>query len=1087
MRLRIESLFVVVFLSIFSCYGLNYTPPLVTVKKISMAPALDGKIDAEEWRDAVRITGMIGMTGKLVNKPQPVVYLMYASNGIYIGFESPLRGNPIVGNQGIDQPVWTCDSFEIFLSPAKNPKEYYQFGVNAAGGTYDGKLLESGWNGVWTYKTQRTDSLWSGEIFIPFSTLNKKCPAEKEAWGFNVCRNFAGEGVIGSSLAKVGENSFKGYHQPEAFGTMVFDVNSAVVKVIGLGRLSAGEMSLEAEILDFTQPLVCAIDIDEKTPYSIKKPINSDSEGKIKIDRKMDCGGLSNSAVRIEVKKPDGGTLFSQIIPFNLMPLLKGSMASSPSASKLEVSADLSGVPSTIIVKEVQVEIRKSNETAIVDKKQIKRFSKSRGIAEFDLNKLDCGNFIITMKLISTDEKEIACISMDFNKPDQTWKGNTIGLSDQVPFPWSPLKITKNTVECWGRKFVLGNEIITQIFSQDAALLASPLKVIARMNGQKIEWQNSEPKIIKSGEAKSVFQVVSSSSEAQLIMKAEIEFDGFMKIEMQIKPLKNGDTLDSLLIELPMLKERAKYISTSAGTYQAYLQGYLPKDGLGSSFLPFIWLTDDKKGLCWMSESSSGWSLKNQERAIAVDPEDSATFLRINVVDKPIVLDKAYNLVFALQPTPVKPLAKDWRTRYRWLNTYMINRYGLYQQKPEKWEKTWQDNAQKKFCKNQDLMNMSVDWTFQKVNMVYFGMADSLQPEKTKAMVDFYHGKKIKILPYTGPDMVSTRLPEYQYYKKDWITGGDAGSGFPDEPVYLISPESPDWADFYTYKMYNSMKTLGFDGLYQDWAEATLSYTNEKGSKYPLFADREIHKRIYQMVKSFGNDKVVITHASGGVGPWVHSFSDLNIGGEEKPYCMGGKKTAGDPIDCYALDKFHVEYSTAALLGVPGGNLGYVNIGLDPTHFYKDNPKTCEANTEAFLSMLMLNDALISDLGTARDENVIRKYYLLQDSFGVNDSEFLGWWEMEGLVTLKAKTSKASIYLKNDLSAALLTVVNLDDNAVSENVNINPDKLTSSTSNLKIISAKEVFKNDQLDLNGNAFTLNIPRHSLRIIEIKLQK
>ena len=69
------------------------------------------------------------------------------------------------------------DSINITLDTSGNGRYGYWFGLNLGDSLSDGTLLpekrfSSEWDGVWRGSTQKTAGGWSGELFIPWSTVS---------------------------------------------------------------------------------------------------------------------------------------------------------------------------------------------------------------------------------------------------------------------------------------------------------------------------------------------------------------------------------------------------------------------------------------------------------------------------------------------------------------------------------------------------------------------------------------------------------------------------------------------------------------------------------------------------------------------------------------------------------------------------------------------------------------------------------------------------------------------------------------------------------------------------------------------------
>ena len=70
-----------------------------------------------------------------------------------------------------DGPVWTDDSFELFLDTECRRTNYFQFILSAAGVTADFSNGQKGWSPDYESAARIWSSSWTAEWAIPFETL----------------------------------------------------------------------------------------------------------------------------------------------------------------------------------------------------------------------------------------------------------------------------------------------------------------------------------------------------------------------------------------------------------------------------------------------------------------------------------------------------------------------------------------------------------------------------------------------------------------------------------------------------------------------------------------------------------------------------------------------------------------------------------------------------------------------------------------------------------------------------------------------------------------------------------------------------
>ncbi len=107
---------------------------------------------------------------------------------IQVVSKEPHMENLRKGKQGKDINFWESDNIEIFLD-LNDGTPYRQFGVNAAGGTYDAMGDAPGWNPDWKAVMYMEKDQWIAEITIPFLSLGEKMPKGGDSWRITVIRN----------------------------------------------------------------------------------------------------------------------------------------------------------------------------------------------------------------------------------------------------------------------------------------------------------------------------------------------------------------------------------------------------------------------------------------------------------------------------------------------------------------------------------------------------------------------------------------------------------------------------------------------------------------------------------------------------------------------------------------------------------------------------------------------------------------------------------------------------------------------------------------------------------------------------------
>lgn len=169
-----------------------------TVRAIPLPPGerivLDGRLDEEAWSRAVPARDFIQQdpdNGQPATEPTEV-RILFTSTALYMGVTAyDSEPDAWLGYhrrrddflQSDDRFMWNIDTFN-------NQQTGYFFEMNPSGLMGDAlrgaNFNNRQWDGIWTGKALRTDTGWTLEIEIPFSTLNFDPNAD--AWGINFQR-----------------------------------------------------------------------------------------------------------------------------------------------------------------------------------------------------------------------------------------------------------------------------------------------------------------------------------------------------------------------------------------------------------------------------------------------------------------------------------------------------------------------------------------------------------------------------------------------------------------------------------------------------------------------------------------------------------------------------------------------------------------------------------------------------------------------------------------------------------------------------------------------------------------------------------
>ena len=157
---------------------------------------VDGILDEAVWQQAVPATRFwqYAPLDRVTATENTEVRVVQDDRALYFGIICH-DANP----QGIitldmrrDAPFSNDDYVGIYLDTYHDHRNFYYFSTNSVGTRRDGIVTDArsyntAWNGIWQVKTQVTDTGWTAEFRIPFSTL-RFGGDQPMTWGLQLSR-----------------------------------------------------------------------------------------------------------------------------------------------------------------------------------------------------------------------------------------------------------------------------------------------------------------------------------------------------------------------------------------------------------------------------------------------------------------------------------------------------------------------------------------------------------------------------------------------------------------------------------------------------------------------------------------------------------------------------------------------------------------------------------------------------------------------------------------------------------------------------------------------------------------------------------
>lgn len=1039
------------------------TQPLQKAPSISIGkyPAtVDGIINDGEYSFAGY--GFMGLNGSLANE-QSKYYLSYDDENIYIALKSPVAGKLRTECTSRDSALWTDDSVEIFLMPAPSSNDYFQLIINSKGILFDSDKKDKSWDiNKIQIANKITDKEWIMEAAIPFKELRAKSPAENEKWKINICRSYPDIKVY-TSISPVKAAGYSDFYN---FATVTFAKDTSKIDFKSLGDILAGNFDLNIELKNEQQATeninVCADleakgkkHIEFKEKYQISKTKNA-----IASVKKKDFG--TDGSVKIGITSDKSGNLYSAEITFaQAIPMEIQYIYTDIKTQIMKASVKYQKIP-TKDYPALRIKILNINKKVYLEK----TFTPDSQIYEvaFDISNLPPGEYEISTTILNAENNIVYEQTRIFSKPTipAAWDNNKIGVTDEIPPPWTAINVTGNDISCWGRIYKFNNSLMpSEIVTQNKNILSSPMIFSSLQNGQIIKTLDGAVKFTDKKDNEVKLQTSANLGTLKIKSKTLVEYDGFMWMEIDIEPVSSSAKIQNLTIEIPLKSEFATLVHNCEKGYNFKhtgegATGAISEKGWHKNIFkkPVFWVGNEDVGLEWFAADLKNWNVEDKKKSVEIISGKNETVVKLNVIDHPAEIKESIKIAFGIQATPVKPLIKDWRKK-----------------QPKKELETW------------------FPWT----RIFNYPDAKYANEKAVKEQLSWYKGKEI--FWYLAIYGFTPLCPEWPYWGSQWekIPPQRGLLMYPDSKEWMASyvcPNSKSYRDFYLWKLEKAMNEMNIKNLYFDLGvprecynkEHGCGWTDEKGElheTYNISGTRELVKRIYTLLKKRNPDAMLMNHMTEEPIMPVLSFCDFTADGEN--YCQEIAEKESY-FDVFTPEVFRAAYMSRqwgyVSTFIPQFERGSIDYRKDRVKFWK-TPEAQKAINH-FIGYILIHDAIAwPNFGVKLD-----KIWKIEEQFGWdNNVKFIPYWDKTNPAKLKSPINDrtlVSAYTKPE--KAMLVILN--DTDKNENVSISVDMAKLVQSPKGKLTLKNPLSNEIFEVKNGEINISLEARSFKIIYIE---
>jgi len=618
-------------------------PAKMVIPKLTKAPVIDGKVDADEWKGALLLSGFKQIDDHVPAPNKAQMRLAYDDNYIYAGFTVESGDKPIGKFTKRDSALFREDSIETVFSDMENNK-YTQIIVNSKGALYDvDKRHGNPGNYNINIKSAAsvTDTSWSAELAIPRKELTVKLvegkPFKLNFFQYDQIKTDDFSRIIYSVWAQsaVNNKSIPVNNEYFPIAVLAADKISASVETADNGALQ-----LHVNNPGKAQTLYC--EYGSATAHYGTKIFNIPSG----VSTHPVDFAPQNELALVKVRDASGNEIYSNAEIFKY---------------KLETKLALKKyLPRKYV--EITSAINTLNEYRLnwtLGKVAKGEFKVKKGVnapMNISVEKLAANKvYPLTVKILDNAGNSMGERTFEIMlPPKEPWADCKLGITDQPLPPFKAIKATENALEFLMQRYEYKNRALpASVKSENFELLAAPVSL--KLNGKDLA-DNVTRKITSQKPNRVEWQ----GENAAARWSGWAEEDGFAWYTVTIKAAP-GQKAQTLYLDIPVKKEFATMLSPvpffrSGGDMDGrYCYDFKP--WISMDFKQIMTVRNEDRGIELVAEDARGFSRKENNGYHRLIPQKDRVIIRMTIIDKPVKLDKERTYSFGIQSFPAKPFA----------------------------------------------------------------------------------------------------------------------------------------------------------------------------------------------------------------------------------------------------------------------------------------------------------------------------------------------------------------------------------------------------------------------------------------------
>ncbi|MBT3377824.1 MAG: hypothetical protein HN742_26560 [Lentisphaerae bacterium] len=561
-------------------------------------------------------------------------------------------------------------------------------------------------------------------------------------------------------------------------------------------------------------------------------------------------------------------------------------------------------------------------------------------------------------------------------RPETTWFGNTLGLGDTVPEPWTPITLDEaGTVKVWGREYRFGNNPLPQTVTHTGqSILKSPPTLVIETPSGRAAINYAITERVVSGSAVELTGV-GKADGFTIRGVTRIAFDGLIRWDFRV----HGEpVIDLMQLEWTVAPEFSRYLLApllEKSPTGEHAFGF-PSGGRDSHYQ--LWLTSKRKGFSWSPEHDANWRYGEGVKPLTIDQAADGGHCVVRMISCPTSVPEGAEYHAMFIATPSRPLPKAKRT-------YRLGGYGRHS--------------------NCDVALVSHAGAG-------FESVFSFKPEDKDSYFEWWmdtlaRQNMSKLAIYGGAQTLNDKDPAGSYFGKYWDVPGGPQVPFIDKrrkpPLRSMQTNACPRTSYSDYILRNQKllfdrpKGKSIHAIYYDIAGITTCSNELHGCQFADLFGRRItrlnimglRRHLFRTTRyAHQRGRLTIWHAHSYYNPIVHGSGDYWYPGEQFASMMLREKTPYVYTDVADDDIYQSELNQE----IRGSGILFLFQLQRANREYGTTEQTLAAYTK-----LLLNDIPTSMAYT--DETVTNTIWGIFLKYGLDNATAHLWDDQTGVTT----------------------------------------------------------------------------------------